>query len=102
MATIKFWIVYESTWMRPIWENDEDWGEPSYEALPKYYLKHETAHDAIVKRVATACDKYNGKVIRNENCSDGYVFYEWTEERDGLLYRKWMQIAAHGEELITD
>lgn len=102
MATIKIWAVHESTWERPVWGTDEDWYSPFADDIITYYLNHETAHDAIVKRVAIGCDKRNGKVTRHENSSDGYVFYEWTEEYDGIMYRKWLQIAANGIDVITD
>lgn len=62
----------------------------------KIFHKRESAIDYVVKRVALACDKRSGKVIRHENCSgDGYFMYEWEETIDGETKRYRMQIPGY-------
>ena len=92
---VKVWFVYWSEREETMEGNWTDWknnGDPW-----KIFFSHEDAVDYIVKRVAKACDKMNGSVIRHDVCSsDGWFYYKWEEIIDGITKQHTMQIEGDG------
>lgn len=91
MEVMYMWKIVHNVRERPAW--DTEWSE-WHEYNPEYYKRHETALFYIQKQVANACDKKEGKVLKRDQCSDGWEYYEWEENDDGIIKQHVMQIAG--------